>query len=310
MTLSLSLPNVAQGAATTAVYFLTRNKKMKALSSSSAISALLGITEPAIFGVNLKLRFPFFCALIGSCVASTIAGAMHVVAASMGSAGFIGFLSVYAKSIPGYLLSFVIAFLVTYFYGKTHDSIVNPETAGEVASDGASQASEATASIQHAAAPADENAKNEIIASPISGEVEDITQVNDDVFSQKMMGDGAAVKPSDGTIYAPVDGTVTVAYATKHAYGLTSNDGAEVLIHVGLDTVNLKGEHFESFVEQGQKVKKGDKLGTIDLAAVQQAGYDTTVMLVVTNTSNYTQVKRIADGEITHGDDLVDVMSK
>ena len=125
-----------------------------------------------------------------------------------------------------------------------------------------------------------------------------------------MMGDGTAVKPSDGTIYAPVDGTVTVAYATKHAYGLTSNDGAEVLIHVGLDTVNLKGEHFESFVEQGQKVKKGDKLGTIDLAAVQQAGYDTTVMLVVTNTSNYTQVKRIADGEITHGDDLVDVMSK
>lgn len=309
-----SMANVAQGAATTAVYFLTRNKKMKALSSSSAISALLGITEPAIFGVNLKLRFPFFCALIGSCVASTIAGAMHVVAASMGSAGFIGFLSVYAKSIPGYLLceiiSFVIAFLVTYFYGKTHDSIVNPETAGAEASDGASQASEATASIQHAAAPADENAKNEIIASPISGEVEDITQVNDDVFSQKMMGDGAAVKPSDGTIYAPVDGTVTVAYATKHAYGLTSNDGAEVLIHVGLDTVNLKGEHFESFVEQGQKVKKGDKLGTIDLAAVQQAGYDTTVMLVVTNTSNYTQVKRIADGEITHGDDLVDVMSK
>ncbi|KRM63683.1 PTS system, sucrose-specific IIBC component [Limosilactobacillus coleohominis DSM 14060] len=125
-----------------------------------------------------------------------------------------------------------------------------------------------------------------------------------------MMGDGAAVVPNDGTIYAPVDGTITVAYATKHAYGLTSDDGAEVLIHVGLDTVNLKGEHFESFVEQGQKVKKGDRLGTIDLAAVKAAGYDTTVMVVVTNTTNYTQVKRVADGEISHGDDLINVVSK
>lgn len=309
-----SMANVAQGAATTAVYFLTRNKKMKALSSSSAISALLGITEPAIFGVNLKLRFPFFCALIGSCVASTIAGAMHVVAASMGSAGFIGFISVYAKCIPAYLLceviSFVIAFLVTFFYGKAHDDIVNPAAANEVAADGAAQAAVASAPVHHAAAPADANAKNEVIASPVTGEAEDITKVNDEVFSQKMMGDGAAVMPSDGTIYAPVNGTITVAYATKHAYGLTSDDGAEVLIHVGLDTVNLKGEHFTSFVEQGQKVKKGDKLGTIDLDAVKKAGYDTTVMVVVTNTTNYSQVNRVADGDVQHGDELINVISK
>lgn len=309
-----SMANVAQGAATTAVYFLTRNKKMKALSSSSAVSALLGITEPAIFGVNLKLRFPFFCALIGSCVASTIAGALHVVAASMGSAGFIGFISVYAKSIPFYLMceliSFVIAFAVTYFYGKSHDSLVNPETAAADAADGASQASEATASLDNATAPADSNAQTETIISPVSGKAEDISQVNDEVFSQKMMGDGAAVVPNDGTIYAPVSGKITVAYATKHAYGLTSDDGAEVLIHIGLDTVNLKGQHFQSFVEQGQKVKKGDKLGTVDLDAVKKAGYDTTVMVVVTNTTNYAQVKRVADNDVQHGDDLITVIGK
>lgn len=308
-----SMANVAQGAATTAVYFLTKNKKMKALSSSSAVSALLGITEPAIFGVNLKLRFPFFCALVGSCVASTLAGLLHVVAASMGSAGFIGFISVYAKDIPFYLLceivSFVIAFLVTYFYGKAHNELVNPAAEAEVAADAVAQANESTTTLDNANHPAN-NAVSETIASPVTGQAEDLSQVNDEVFSQKMMGDGAAVVPSDGTIYAPVDGEITVAYATKHAYGLTSDDGAEVLIHVGLDTVNLKGEHFESFVEQGQKVKRGDKLGTIDLDAVKKAGYDTTVMVVITNTTNYAAVKPVTDGSVQHGDSLIALTSK
>lgn len=308
-----SMANVAQGAATTAVYFLTKNKKMKALSSSSAVSALLGITEPAIFGVNLKLRFPFFCALVGSCVASTLAGLLHVVAASMGSAGLIGFISVYAKDIPLYLLceviSFVIAFLVTYFYGKAHNDLVNPDAETDIAADAVAQANESTTTLDHANYPAAETV-SETIASPVTGQAEDLSQVNDEVFSQKMMGDGAAIVPSDGTIYAPVDGEITVAYATKHAYGLTSTDGAEVLIHVGLDTVNLKGEHFESFVEQGQKVKRGDKLGTIDLDAVKKAGYDTTIMVVITNTTNYAAVKRVTDGSVQHGDSLIALTSK
>lgn len=297
-----SMANVAQGAATTAVYFLSKNRKMKGLASSSAISALLGITEPAIFGVNLKLRFPFFCALVGSCIASTLAGLLHVVAASMGSAGFIGFLSIDARSIPFYLLceviSFVIAFLVTFFYGKSHDQLVNPVT--EAAADNAeAQSPEKADTIPTS------DGKVEEVLSPVSGTAEDLSQVNDDVFSQKMMGDGAAVVPNDGVIYAPVDGKITVAYATKHAYGITSDDGAEILIHIGLDTVNLKGQHFESFVEQGQSVHAGDKLGTIDLDAVQKAGYDTTVMMVVTNTDDYQKVERVQDGQINHGDLLV-----
>ena len=121
------------------------------------------------------------------------------------------------------------------------------------------------------------------------------------------MGDGAAVIPADGNIYSPVDGEVTVAYETKHAYGLKSDDGAEILIHIGIDTVNLKGEHFESFVKQGQRIKKGDKLGTVDLAAVKEAGYDTTVMVIVTNTNDYASVDRVQNDKVKAGDNLIAV---
>lgn len=224
------MANVAQGAATFAVYFLTKNEKMKGLASSSGVSALLGITELALFGVNLKYKFPFFCALIGSGVAAAFAGFMHVTAAALGSAGFLGFLSIYPKTIPMWvvsvLISFVVAFTLTYVYGKKH---LKEEVPGQDV--------------------------------PVNDAPESLTKVNDQVFSAKLMGDGAAVIPSDGTIYAPVTGTVTIAYETKHAYGIKSDDGAEVLIHIGLDTVNLKGEHFESFVKQGQIVNKGDKHG-------------------------------------------------
>ena len=300
-----SMANVAQGAATTAVYFLTKDKKMKGLSSSAAVSALLGITEPALFGVNLKLKFPFFCALIGSCVAATLAGLLHVIAVSMGSAGFIGFLSISAHSIPLYLVcelvSFAIAFTVTFLYGKSHNTLVNPAVSDAVATD------TATAAVAENNTTNDTTTESAVIASPVAGTAENLSQVNDEVFSQKMMGDGAAVIPTDGTIYTPVDGTITVAYETKHAYGLTADNGAEVLIHVGLDTVNLKGEHFTSEVSQGQQVKAGDKLGTVDLDAVKAAGYDTTVMVVITNSNNYKEVRCLADGKVNHGDQLVEV---
>lgn len=308
-----SMANVAQGAATAAIYFLTKNEKMKGLSSSAAVSSLLGITEPAIFGVNLKLKFPFFCALIGSCIASALAGLFHIVAVSLGSAGFIGFLSINAKSIPLYILceliSFAIAFCITFFYGKTHDNLVNPVTEDEAAAAAVAQNASAGATVEEAAPSATEN-QQVMVASPVDGQVEDLSKVNDEVFSQKMMGDGAAIVPSDGTIYSPVDGTITVAYATKHAYGITADNGAEVLIHVGLDTVNLKGEHFTSAVKQDQKVKKGDKLGTIDLQAVADAGYDTTVMVVITNTANYTRVAHVTESDVKHGDQLITLTTK
>lgn len=303
-----SMANVAQGAATFAIYFLTKDKKMKGLSSSAGVSALLGITEPALFGVNLKYKFPFFCALIGSGVAAAFAGLMHIIAASMGAAGFIGFLSIYPKSIPMYvvaeLISFAVAFALTFIYGKGH---MKEEQVAPVVS--ASEAAETEAKVEEQVA-AESKLNDEVVAAPISGESKKLTDVNDPVFSTLAMGNGAAVVPTDGTIYAPVDGELTVAYETKHAYGLKSDNGAEVLIHVGIDTVNLKGQHFESFVKQGQKVKKGDKLGTVDLDAVKAAGYDTTVMVVVTNTMNYASVDRVDNTKVNHGDDLVAVTAR
>ena len=309
-----SMANVAQGAACFAVFMLTKNKKMKGLSSSATVSALLGITEPALFGVNLKLRFPFFCALIGSGIASAIAGLTHVIAVSLGSAAFLGFLSINAKSIPLYvmceLISFAVAFALTFFYGKTHADLVNPEVAATAAS--AAQASATSSQVEAASEMVADVADvdNENIAAPVGGQVKDLGDVNDQVFSTKLMGDGAAIVPSDGTVYSPVDGQVTVAYETKHAYGLKSKDGAEVLIHIGIDTVNLKGEGFESFVKQGQTVKAGDKLGTVDLAKVKAEGYDTTVMVVVTNTNNYASVNRLNVTDVKHGDNVVAVTTK
>lgn len=309
-----SMANVAQGAACFAVFMLTKNKKMKGLSSSATVSALLGITEPALFGVNLKLRFPFFCALIGSGIASAIAGLTHVIAVSLGSAAFLGFLSINAKSIPLYvmceLISFAVAFALTFFYGKTHADLVNPEVAATAAS--AAQASATSSQVEAASEMVADvaNVDNENIAAPVDGQVKDLGDVNDQVFSTKLMGDGAAIVPSDGTVYSPVDGQVTVAYETKHAYGLKSKDGAEVLIHIGIDTVNLKGEGFESFVKQGQTVKAGDKLGTVDLAKVKAEGFDPTVMVVVTNTNNYASVNRLNVTDVKHGDNVVAVTTK
>ncbi len=302
------MANVAQGAATFAIYFLTKNKKTKGLASSAGVSALLGITEPALFGVNLKYRFPFFCALISSGVAAAFAGLTHVTAAALGSAGFLGFLSIYPRTIPMWIvsvaISFILSFAITFIYGKGHmKEEVAPATA--TVSDATTQAE----NTQKAEKVSKEQLAlhDEVIASPVDGQPESLTKVNDQVFSAKMMGDGAAIVPSDGTIYAPVTGTVTISYPTKHAYGIKSDKGAEVLIHIGLDTVNLKGKHFESFVKQGQRIKKGDKLGSVDLDAVKKAGYDTTVMEIITNTKNYANVQRITDAGNKHGDKLIAV---
>ena len=157
--------------------------------------------------------------------------------------------------------------------------------------------------VTAAAAPTATTASE--ILSPVSGTVEALSQVNDVVFSQKMMGDGAAVIPTDGTIHAPVTGTITVAYETKHAYGLTADDGTEVLIHVGLDTVNLKGQHFTTQVAQGQHVNAGEILGTADLAAIKAAGYDPTVMVVITNSNQYQAIEPLASGTVNAGNQLL-----
>ncbi|MCT4403384.1 PTS beta-glucoside transporter subunit IIBCA [Leuconostoc falkenbergense] len=296
-----TVANVAQGAATFAIYFLSKgNEKVRALSSSAGASAMLGITEPAMFGVNLKYKFPFFIALGSSGIAALVMGLFHVMSSSLGPAGLIGFIAIPANKWVGFFLAvavaFIVSFVVTLTYGKSHMPNQN---------NGASQT---TTDVSADASTVD----GFEISAPVSGQLVDLATVNDPVFAGGMMGKGAAIEPADGTIVAPADGTITVAYATKHAYGLTTADGVEILIHIGIDTVNLDGKGFESFVKQGQTVSKGDKLGTFDAAIIKDAGYPVTTMVLVTNTNNFEQV--IVDApygnQVITTDDILTIVPK
>ena len=296
-----TVANVAQGAATFAIYFLSKgNEKVRALSSSAGASAMLGITEPAMFGVNLKYKFPFFIALGSSGIAALVMGLFHVMSSSLGPAGLIGFIAIPANKWVGFFLAvavaFIVSFVVTLTYGKSHMPNQN---------NGAAQT---TTDVSADASTVD----GFEISAPVSGQLVDLATVNDPVFAGGMMGKGAAIEPADGTIVAPADGTITVAYATKHAYGLTTADGVEILIHIGIDTVNLDGKGFESFVKQGQTVSKGDKLGTFDAAIIKDAGYPVTTMVLVTNTNNFEQV--IVDtpygNQVITTDDILTIVPK
>ncbi|WP_436677149.1 sucrose-specific PTS transporter subunit IIBC [Lactiplantibacillus plantarum] len=286
-----SMANIGQGAATLAIFFATKNQKQKALTSSAGVSALLGITEPAIFGVNLKMKFPFVFAAIASGIASAFLGLFHVLSVAMGPASVIGFISIASKSIPAFMLSavisFVVAFIPTFIYAKRtlgddHDQVKSPAPTSTVI-----------------------NVNDEIISAPVTGTSESLKQVNDQVFSAEIMGKGAAIVPSADQVVAPADGVITVTYDSHHAYGIKTTAGAEILIHLGLDTVNLNGEHFTTNVQKGDTVHQGDLLGTFDVAALKAANYDPTVMLVVTNTANYANVERLKVTNVQAGEQLV-----
>ena len=286
-----SMANIGQGAATLAIFFATKNQKQKALTSSAGVSALLGITEPAIFGVNLKMKFPFVFAAIASGIASAFLGLFHVLSVAMGPASVIGFISIASKSIPAFMLSavisFVVAFIPTFIYAKRtlgddRDQVKSPAPTSTVI-----------------------NVNDEIISAPVTGTSESLKQVNDQVFSAEIMGKGAAIVPSADQVVAPADGVITVTYDSHHAYGIKTTAGAEILIHLGLDTVNLNGEHFTTNVQKGDTVHQGDLLGTFDVAALKAANYDPTVMLVVTNTANYANVERLKVTNVQAGEQLV-----
>lgn len=305
-----SMANMAQAAAAFAIFALTKNSKTKGLSSSAGVSALLGITEPAVFGVNLKYRFPFFCALVGSAIAAAIAGLLRVIAVSLGSAGVLGLISIAPKSIPFYLIceviSFVIAFLITYYYGKTKEAKVFEAEAAVAAAEADVEAHglDETSGNEPAAKA---EVSEETIYAPLDGQVVELSSVNDPVFSSGAMGKGVAIKPSGNTIVSPVDGIVQIAFETGHAYGLKSDQGAEVLIHIGIDTVSMDGKGFEQKVKANQTIKKGDVLGTFDAAAIEDAGLEDTTMVIVTNSADYTDVTPVVSGAVTAGADLLEV---
>lgn len=295
-----SMANIAQGAATLAIFFLTKNEKQKSLASSASVSALLGITEPAIFGINLKMKFPFICAMIASGIASVVLGIFHVLSVAMGPASVIGFISIAPKSIPffmiGVVISFVLGFALTFVYGKKKMAIPATEAADGEAAVAINENPDHAAVLQ-----------DEVLATAVAGKVVPLKDVNDPVFSTEMMGKGIAVSPEDNQVFAPADGVLTVMYDSKHAYGIQSDHGAEILIHIGIDTVNLAGKFFTTNKKRGERVKKGELLGTFDREAIKEAGYDDTVMLLVTNTAAYGEVADLDKTQVSAGDDLVAV---
>ena len=290
----------AQGAATVAVGVKTKNPKLKTLAFPAALSAFLGITEPAIFGVNLRFRKPFFLSLIAGAIGGGLASILGLAGTGNGITIIPGtMLYVGNGQLLQYLLmvavSFVLGFALTYMFGYEDEE----EVATEVATERLVQ-EETTGNIP--VAP-----QNETIQTPIVGDVVALENVNDPVFSSGAMGQGIAVKPSQGVVYAPADAEVSIAFATGHAYGLKTANGAEILIHVGIDTVSMNGEGFEQKVAQGDKVKAGDVLGTFDSNKIAAAGLDDTTMVIVTNTADYASVTPVASGSVVKGDAIIEV---
>ncbi|MQP59235.1 PTS beta-glucoside transporter subunit IIBCA [Streptococcus mitis] len=290
----------AQGAATVAVGVKTKNPKLKTLAFPAALSAFLGITEPAIFGVNLRFRKPFFLSLIAGAIGGGLASILGLAGTGNGITVIPGtMLYIGNGQLLQYLLmvavSFVLGFALTYMFGYEDEK----EVATEVETERLVQ-EETTGNI-----PA--TLQNETLVTPIVGDVVALADVNDPVFSSGAMGQGIAVKPSQGVVYAPADAEVSIAFPTGHAFGLKTTDGAEVLIHVGIDTVTMNGEGFEAKVAQGDKVKAGDVLGTFDSNKIAAAGLDDTTMVIVTNTADYASVAPVATGSVAKGDAVIEV---
>lgn len=283
----IALSNIAQGSAVLAMIYLQRgNQAAQEVNVPAWVSCYLGVTEPAIFGVTLKNFFPFICAMTGSACAAIVCVSTGTTANAIGVGGIPGILSMQATSMPTFALSMVVAivvpFLLTVIVGKKKGV------------DKAAQAAQAEAELEAASAAANAEAEANLVSEHefkayLDGDVISLKEIGDGVFSEGMVGDGLAIKPANETVCAPVSGKVTVLMEdSKHAVGMTLSNGVEILIHVGIDTVAMKGEGFEYLVKVGDVVKAGTPLLKFSKAKIAAAGHPDTAVFVITNPNGET----------------------
>lgn len=286
----MMVSNIAQGGASLAVAFRCKNTEIKSLAASAGISAVCGITEPAMYGISLRFKKPLIAAMIGGGAAGLFIGIMGVGRYAQVSPGLFALPSFLGEkgisnliyAIIGCAIAFIVSFIISFILGidePKEDVKLNEQK--EIKLD------------------------DEEIFAPLKGQVISLDKVNDSVFSSGSLGKGMAIIPSEGKIYAPADGTISAFFETGHAIGVTSKHGAEILIHVGIDTVNLKGKYFYPKVKQNEQVKKGELLLEFDLNKMKEEGYDCTTMIIVTNSQQYTSVQSVKIDEADKNKELM-----
>lgn len=285
--------NVAQGAAAISVACKSKNNNLKQLAVSSGFTAVLGITEPAMYGVNIKLKKPFIAVIVGSGIGSIYAGISGLKAFAFASPGlaalptYVGPDNNLIKAIITIVISFVATFILTWVLG--FEDLV-----------------EEIEEVEDKEKETNKPLVNKInVFSPITGVVVPLSEVNDETFSKEIMGKGIAVRPNEGKVFSPVDGKIQMIFKTNHAIGILSEEGAQILIHIGIDTIKLDGKHFKSYVKDGDTVKKGDLLVEFDKDAIQSEGYDIITPVIITNSSDYLDVLSKDIEQVNMGDDLL-----
>lgn len=292
--------NSAQAGATFAVFLKTKNKDFKSMAGTAALNAIIGITEPALYGITAKLKKPLIAVSIGGAVGGAIAGFFGVTATGMGTGPIAGIPLFMTNTFIYFVIScvaaFIIALVLTFVIGfedipEENENVSDTEFVESVSVDQSS-------------------VTDEKIYAPLTGKLIPLEKVNDAVFSSKMMGDGAAIIPEDGKVYAPCDGVVTVAFPTGHAMGIKSNHGCELLIHAGLNTVELNGEGFTVLKKVDDKVSKGDLLFEFDKEFMDKKGYDMTTPIIITNTSEYNKIDIQDLDDCKIGDTVLNLYAK
>ena len=291
--------NVAQGAAALAVAFKTKNHKTKALALPASLSAFMGITEPAIFGVNVRYGKPLIAGMVGGAFGAAVASLMGVYATANGVTGIFGFL-ITTECFVGYLLTFAVASAVAF--GLSYFLFTDPADATQT--EGKNEPSEKE-SEKEDAINLDQSFEESTLYSPLKGQSIPLEEVPDETFATGVLGLGAAVIPSTGKVVAPADGEVSTLFETKHAIGLSLDNGMELLIHIGINTVELAGEGFTAHVADGDRITRGQTLITFDKSFIESKGYHMATPVIITNPDDYAEITFAAGGEVTFLDQLI-----